>query len=200
MQSVHVIEGVPEPNQLAGMRVFPSAVTCKLLIVCAAVLSTLPAFAHAGKLDPTFGNRGVTTTTIYSSDIARLVGIGLQSTGKIEIGLSTAFGADDDGFTLVRFNPNGTIYTTFGRGGSVKVSPFKLSYIVPSVQSNGEIVLAGSGSVARFIANGALYTGFWTSGVASVHFGSITSTGAEPNGNILLGTGSQLLGTTPPQG
>jgi uncharacterized delta-60 repeat protein len=255
MQSVHVIEGVPEPNQMAGTRVFRSAVTRKLLIVCAATLSTLPAFAQAGKLDPTFGsggvfvaggssfpnapaaaiqtngeilvagqfnglpgvarlttsgaldptfgNRGMATTTIDSSDIASSVGIGLQSTGKIVIGLSTFFGADDDGFTLVRFNSNGTIDTTFGSGGSVMVSPFNLSFIVPSVlaiQPNNEIVLAGSGAAARFTANGALDTGFGTNGVASVPFGSITSIALEPNGDILLGTGSQTLGTTPPQG
>jgi uncharacterized delta-60 repeat protein len=78
-----------------------------------------------------------------------------------------------------------------------------LSFIVPSVlaiQPNDEIVLAGSGAVARFTSNGALDTGFGTNGVASVPFGSITSIALEPNGDILLGTGSQLLGPTPPQG
>jgi uncharacterized delta-60 repeat protein len=131
------------------------------------------------------------------------VGIGLQSTGKIVIGLSTFLGADDDGFTLVRFNTNGTLDTSFGTGGSVIVSPFNLSFIVPSVlaiQPNDDIVLAGSGAVARFTANGTLDTSFGTNGVASVPSDSSTSIALEPNRDVLLGTGSHLLGPTPPQG
>jgi uncharacterized delta-60 repeat protein len=254
MQSVHVIEGVPEPNQLTGTRVFSRAVRCQLLILCAA-LSTLPAFAQAGKLDPsfgsggvfvasgpsfpnapaaaiqsngkilaagqfnglpgvarltpngaldpTFGNNGVATTSIDEGEIPGSVGIGLQSTGKIVIGLSTLFGTNSTGFTLVRFNANGTFDTSFGSGGLVTVSPFNQLFRAPcvlAIQSNDEIVLAGSEAVARFTPNGALDTSFGTDGFASVPFASITSLAIEASGDILLGTGSQILGPTPPQG
>jgi uncharacterized delta-60 repeat protein len=256
MQLLRIVGDDSQPNLLSGMRGLQKVVpTRKLFIVCAAVLSTLPAFAQTGKLDttfgsggvvviggasfpnapaaviqtngeiivagqfnglpgvarltssgaldPTFGNHGIATTSLDSSEVASSVGVGLQSTGKIVIGLSTLFGANDDGFTLVRFKSNGTLDTTFGTGGSVTVAPFNTRFLAPSVlsvQSNDEIVLAGSRAVARFTANGALDTSFGSEGVASVPFGSITSIAPESNGDILLGTGSQLLGTTPPQG
>jgi uncharacterized delta-60 repeat protein len=131
------------------------------------------------------------------------VGVGLQSTGKIVIALSTLFSTNDTGFTLVRFNSDGTLDTTFGSGGSVTVAPFQDVFLVPAVlviQSNDNIVLAGSQVVARFTPNGELDASFGTNGVVAVPFVSITSIALDSNGKILVGTGSQIFGTTPPSG
>lgn len=67
---------------------------------CGGQFNGLPGVARLnsnGALDPTFGNHGVATTTIDSSQIARAQWVlACNPRGKIVIGISTLFGAADD--------------------------------------------------------------------------------------------------------
>ena len=77
--------------------------------------------AHPGDLDPSFGTGGTVTTPVgYASAVA------LQGDGKI-----VAAGHTDAGtrgaFALARYNPNGSLDATFGRGGTVTTA-FGTSY------------------------------------------------------------------------
>ncbi len=134
-----------------------------------------------GSLDSSFGSGGKTITDIDSrkADGANAVAIdysggslatnpnygkiyaaGWASLGNPMFGA----GAEDAAFALVRYNPNGTLDTTFG-GSQAKgkvitnfTSGSEYAYGV-AVQPNGKIVVTGVGSdivLARYNANGIL--------------------------------------------
>ena len=72
-----------------------------------------------GSLDATFGSGGIVTTEIGT--YAKAWTIAIQADGKIVIAgrSGTIFQSD---FTLVRYNPNGSLDTSFGTGGIVITS------------------------------------------------------------------------------
>lgn len=78
-----------------------------------------------GTLDPSFGTGGIVLTNAGpgdSDDDAQ--GLAIEPNGRILVGGSaapTAFTFDSD-FMVARFRPNGTLDTTFGRGG-IAVTP-----------------------------------------------------------------------------
>jgi hypothetical protein len=120
MQLVHVVEGAPESNRLATTRVFASA-TRKLLILSAAVLSTLPAFAQVGKLDPAFGHGGLFvipgSSALFNAPAAAiqvneeiLVGGGFN--GFLQPGLPGLLPG------VARLKQNGALDKTFGTHGA----------------------------------------------------------------------------------
>jgi uncharacterized delta-60 repeat protein len=143
-------------------------------LVLAGVLMSGPATAAAapGGLDPTFGSGGILTDGVgsdssvdkYARDVA------VQPDGKIVVAVasSTDLGgvSEPGGFTLVRYNPDGTRDGTFGTDGVAwarfrgrLASPTKLA-----LQPDGKIVVAGNAeteevalmAVARFGPDGSL--------------------------------------------
>jgi uncharacterized delta-60 repeat protein len=66
---------------------------------------------NAGLLDPTFGTGGKVTTHFMGN------GLALQSDGKIVVvGRTSALPSP---FVVARYNPDGSLDTTFGTGGTV---------------------------------------------------------------------------------
>jgi uncharacterized delta-60 repeat protein len=119
----------------------------------------LERYTTSGSLDPTFGSGGIVTTnftgkgTNTSADFA--FAIALQSDGKILVA-GTTTGADgpylpqDNDIALARYNSNGSLDTTFGKGGLVITSytaiPGSLGWTGVSsvaVEPNGTIVVVG---------------------------------------------------------
>jgi len=96
-----------------------------------------------GTLDNTFGTGGQVITPVGGySDAAQAVA--MQTDGKIVAAGGSSNGSDFD-ISLVRYNTNGTLDTTFGTGGIV-ITPVGDSWDEASavaIQTNGKIVVAG---------------------------------------------------------
>jgi uncharacterized delta-60 repeat protein len=156
-----------------------------------------------GTLDTSFGTTGVVITTVGgNADGGTAIGVAVQSTGKIVLGISTE-SICACGFILARFNSNGSPDTSFGTGGSVTVVPFDMPSSAPSVmalQPDGKILLASDGIIGHFIASGQTDTAFGSGGFAFLPFISVTAIALQPNGGILAGTGGLLQGSFPSTG
>src|SRR5580704_3707809 len=170
-----------------------------LLAGAALIVSSGPAMAQAGKLDPTFGVAGVFTNSLGTL----LTVAAVESNGKIIVG-----GEISPEAAVVRLNVNGTLDSTFGAGGAVSISfpgdDFSGAQVIGlAIQSDGKIVAAisnfqqGFGPVfilARLNVNGSLDTTFGTGGIvetqvgpSSGSFGAVASVLAlQPDGKILL--------------
>ncbi len=96
-----------------------------------------------GSLDSNFGTGGKTTTTFGGSSSA--VGVVIQGDGKILVA-GTSFVTvplpASANFVLARYNPNGSLDTGFGTGGTVTTA-FGAAEAI-ALQPDGRIVLAGS--------------------------------------------------------
>lgn len=128
-----------------------------------------------GSLDTSFDGDGIVTTTVSpTNSSSSALGIAVQPDGKIvAVGGSTIAGFDTDS-AVVRYNPDGSLDTTFDGDGKVYISFTHLIEALSDVaiQPDGKIVAAGyksnnSGSptvyditVARLNPNGSLDTTF----------------------------------------
>ena len=122
---------------------------------------------HAnGSLDTSFGGDGKVTTDFGTSD-DRAYAIVVQPDGKIVV----AGNAQGD-FALARYNPDGSLDTSFGNGGKVVTdfaSGIDGAYAL-AIQPDGKIVAAGKGfaveegisnfALARYHVNGLLDSSF----------------------------------------
>jgi uncharacterized delta-60 repeat protein len=106
-----------------------------------------------GSLDTSFGTGGHLTTDIAGDEnIAR--NVVLQPNGAIVVSgeLGTAIGPDHT--DLVRYNPNGSLDSSFGAGGKVTLGTQRLGEGL-ALQGDGKLVLVGS-VIATQISNFAL--------------------------------------------
>ena len=140
-----------------------------------------------GSPDTTFSGDGEQTTDFGGADGAN--GVGLQASGKI-----VAVGFTGNDFALARYNPNGSLDTTFsgdGRqttdfGGSDRANGVAL-------KSTGRIIVAGGGgasgdfAIARYNPTGSLDTSFSGDGKQTTDFGA---GGERANAVALQGDGN----------
>ena len=143
-----------------------------------------------GSPDTTFSGDGEQTTDFGGSDGAN--GVGLQASGKI-----VAVGFTGNDFALARYNPNGSLDTTFsgdGRqttdfGGSDRANGVAL-------KSTGRIIVAGGGgasgdfAIARYNPTGSLDTSFSGDGKQTTDFGG---GGERANAVALQGDGNIVV-------
>jgi uncharacterized delta-60 repeat protein len=157
--------------------------------------------AAAGDLDPTFGVAGMLTTDINrSTDIANAVAV--QADGKLIVVGQTYKNNDFSGedFVVTRYNTDGTLDTTFGRGGKVRTDFPGLAAVPSSVviQSDGKIVVAGGAfplftflgnfELVRYNPNGSLDRSFGNGGIVTTTFpeGSYAfDVALQPDGKII---------------
>src|SRR6266699_1396466 len=184
---------------------------CRLAIHCRAIGATAiiltlfssvqMAQAADGDLDPTFGTGGMVTTDIdHSNNIANAVAI--QADGKLVVVGQTYKNNDysNEDFVVTRYNTDGTLDTTFGRGGKVRTD-FPGLAAVPSavvIQPDGKIVVAGGAfpqftfagnfEVVRYNPNGSLDRSFGNGGIVTTTFpeGSYAfDVALQPDGKII---------------
>src|SRR5437773_4246426 len=124
----------------------------------------------------------VTTDINRSTDIANAVAV--QAEGKLVVVGQTYKQNDfsDEDFVVTRYNPDGTLDTTFGRGGKVRTDFPGLAAVPSSVviQADGKIVVAGGAfplftfagnfEVVRYNPNGSLDTSFGNGGIVTTTF------------------------------
>jgi uncharacterized delta-60 repeat protein len=150
-----------------------------------------------GTLDPTFGSGGTASISFSGDDFggAQIIGLAIQTDGKIVAGISNFEQGFDPMFIVARLNVNGSLDTTFGSGGIVEtqIGQFGAPDSVLVLQPDGRILIAGSGSMARYDTNGQMDITFGNDGVAPITFGSPTSIALQPDGKILLGSGGSVV-------
>ena len=163
-------------------------------------------YTSTGALDTTFSGDGKATVALGSTqDYARAVLV--QPDGKIiAVGESyTAGGAD---FGLARFNPDGTLDTTFDGDGKVTTDfagAYDLAYGA-AIQADGKIIatgLAESGGnyvfgVARYNPDGSLDTTFDGDGKALTDIGDGTdyafAVTVQTDGKLIVAGGATQAG------
>lgn len=139
------------------------------------VYMSLVRYNSNGTIDNTFGTNGKVTTG-FADGICAIRGLALQADGKIiAVGFFTTLvngvGTNID-FAIVRYNPNGTLDTSFDGDGRVTTnfnSSRNIAYAV-AVQADGKIVVVGDSRqlsiftlqtvIARYNTNGSLDTSF----------------------------------------
>jgi len=163
-----------------------------------------------GTLDNSFDGDGKTTTAIgLDLDIANVVKI--QSDGKIVVGgrsWNTPNDVEPD-FTIVRYNADGSLDSSFDGDGKVTTDFLLLHNWVLDIliQPDGKIIAAGAVSngtdwnfaLARYNTNGSLDNSFGVNGKLTESFGSgddwANAVALQPDGKILVGGWSEAGGT-----
>lgn len=172
-----------------------------LAIVLAALLllntSISRVLAADGDLDPTFGNGGKITTA-FSNYFDFTSSIAIQTDGKI-----VAAGTAGTDFGIARYNPDGSLDSTFGTGGKVTASFFQASAVV--IQTDGKIVAVGHAAttkiefaLARYNQNGSLDSTFGTGGKVTTSFfrdDEAFAATIQPDGKIVV-AGSSFTETS----
>lgn len=160
-----------------------------------------------GTIDTSFGSEGFATLENTASFFAMI----LTPNGKILAAAEVITGNNGGYVELAGFNSNGTLDTSFGRGGitttqAIPFTPFNATGAI-ALLGNGEILVAASspGVMARFTSSGQLDTTFGTNGLVNLaNVGPPLSDTApacptqilvEPNGKILISAG--VPGPTP---
>jgi uncharacterized delta-60 repeat protein len=148
-----------------------------------------------GSLDTSFSGDGKQTTDFgCCANVANAVAI--QANGKIVTVGSTDANSGGD-FALARYNPNGTLDTTFSGDGKQTTDLGGRGSVANAValQANGKIVAAGVGgggthpefALARYEPNGSLDPAFSGDGKQTTDFGMGAADAA--NGIAIQGDG-----------
>jgi uncharacterized delta-60 repeat protein len=153
---------------------------------------------NAGSIDPTFGNGAgyVTTSTSTGTDGARSVLI--QPNGDIvAVGNAVTSSTGVRVFAVERYNPDGSLDTSFGSGG-IAFGPQAWGIsgaLYPAGTTNaGDIVEEGDYNsqyqvLARFNTNGTLDTTFGTGGEVMTAMPGMSLIGEAQGGVVVTSTG-----------
>jgi uncharacterized delta-60 repeat protein len=131
-----------------------------------------------GTLDTSFGSGGIVTTSFGSKSVASAFAVAVQPDGKIvEAGWGETSHPEARYLDVARYNPNGTLDSSFGSGGEVltqfpNIDTGGLGGLV--LQPDGKIVVGntvnGDFELVRYNPNGTLDTTFNGSGMVSTAF------------------------------
>jgi len=135
-----------------------------------------------GSLDTIFNGTGKVITPINASSIARSVAI--QADGKIVVAGDSS--GSSGGFTLVRYNTNGSLDTSFDNDGIVTTGVGGAFAV--AIEADGKIVAAGTG-VVRCNADGSLDTTFNGTGIVTTPGSHAYSVAIQADGKILTTNG-----------
>ncbi len=154
-----------------------------------------------GTLDLTFSGDGKQTTD-FGSDADQASDVALQANGKIiAVGARGPAGFEDRQFAIARYNPNGTLDTSFSGDGR-QTTNFGDIFRADgangvALQGDGKIVAVGGGdagggnldfAIARYNSNGSLDTSFSGDGKLTTDFG-----GSEVANGVALQGGGKIV-------
>ncbi len=153
-----------------------------------------------GTLDPTFSGDGKQTTS-FGGYLDGAKAVALQGDGKI-VAVGHAGAANGD-FALTRYNPNGSLDTTFSGDGK-QTTDFGNDDGARAValQADGKIVAAGVGglgvALARYNPNGSLDTTFSGDGKQTTDLGGLgqgaSAVALQADGKIVIGSSACSFG------
>lgn len=129
-----------------GIQSDDKIVTAGVSVVSGTSQFALARFNPNGTLDPSFGSEGRVITE-FGNSLSVASAITIQSNGKI-LAAGTAGGAD---FALARYNPDGSLDTTFGTGGKVRTDFLNSSdqCFAATLAPDGRIILGGYAHTPR---------------------------------------------------
>jgi uncharacterized delta-60 repeat protein len=177
----------------------------------ASVNSTDDVFALArynpdGTLDSTFGAAGQVTTS-FGAGAECIEDILIDKSGRIvAVGWAEDRGAGKDSvFALARYQPDGSLDSTFGVGGKVTTSfsgYYADSALAAALDGDGKVVVAGESessstdvcSLARYNTDGSLDSTFGTGGKVNSSLGSGYYTYSLANAIAIDGSGRIVVG------
>jgi uncharacterized delta-60 repeat protein len=177
----------------------------KILVVGTGGFLTLARYLADGSLDPSFGEGGYVEPNLFPNAVA------LQPDGKIVVAGAASGGLGE--FALARFNPDGSLDTSFGTGGITYTEfPEPEPPGVPrgsyadalAVLPNGDIVAGGVAEVsgfppntyfalARYTLDGLLDPTFGEGGTVQTSFtgyDGLAGIAVQPDGKIVAGGAS----------
>ncbi len=158
-------------------------------------------FNTDGYFDTSFASKGYLLTNPIQNAQSEARDVAIDKDGKIVVAGYSILSSDTY-FTMVRYNPNGGVDTSFGSNG-VQKSPTIGNYYCYSmeIQTDGKILLGGNNSgnqivLMRYNSNGSLDAGgFSDGGIVYTNTGysyyitnDIT---IQPNGKILIAGNAQ---------
>jgi len=157
----------------------------KLFTIISALTLTNLSNAQSGSLDLTFDTDGIVTTSISfnSPNTDQANAIAIQSDGKILVAGYSFFSANNNDFSVVRYNADGSLDNTFDSDGKVTTT-FGVGTndqaTAIAIQSDGKILVAGYSNqggnfdfaVVRYNANGSLDNTFDTDGKVTTVIGA----------------------------
>jgi uncharacterized delta-60 repeat protein len=160
----------------------------------------------AGVADNSFGTQGVVTTDFNSSGSSYLNAIAITQDQKVVAG-GYIINSGNKNMLLARYNPTGTLDSSFGINGFVTTS-IGTNAVIRSIviQNDNKIVVAGysltnrsSALVARYNSSGNLDATFGTNGIDTFHYSttsndSVNTVKIQTGGKIVVG-GMTLGGT-----
>jgi uncharacterized delta-60 repeat protein len=177
------------------------------VVAAGAVVCILPAAGSAvgGDLDLTFSGDGKVLTDVSArGDFAGAIAI--QGDGKIVVAGGAAWETRDPKITLVRYNADGTLDTSFGGDGKVTTNLTAhedAAYGVAIQPGDNKIVVAGDAGlrtgdsrfgVLRYNADGALDTSFGGDGKVTTqltsHDDPVAGLALQSDGKILVSGGA----------
>jgi uncharacterized delta-60 repeat protein len=135
-----------------------------------------------GTIDTSFGGDGKVTTNLTRFYDAAY-GVAIQSDGKIVVAGDAGLDGPNSAFGVVRYNSDGSLDTTFGRGDGIVVTHFSRRHDPVAglaVQADDRIVVSGAASwnganpkmaLARYTADGRLDPTFGRDGRVTTDFG-----------------------------
>lgn len=171
-----------------------------------------PALAAPGDLDVSFDKDGQVTTDVGIYDESAQ-DVAVQEDGRIVVAGDAWTSASGPDFALARYNPDGSLDTSFGSGGKV-TTPIGSSYDIAkalAIQPDGKIVVAGSSrsgttydfAVARYHPDGSLDNAFNGDGMVTTDLAPSVSDVAhdlvlQPDGKIVVAgeTGTPYNGSS----
>lgn len=139
-----------------------------------------------GSLDTSFNGTGKVITPIDSASTARSVAV--QTDGKIVVAGESS-GSSGSRFTVVRYNTNGSLDTSFDNDGIVTTGVGGAFAV--AIQADGKIVAAGTG-VVRCNADGSLDTTFNGTGIITTP-DNASSVAIQADGKILTAGENRLV-------
>src|SRR5215471_16936724 len=165
-----------------------------------------------GSLDTSFGVGGLVRTSFGSSGCFASALV-LQSDGKIIAGGTNFIDLQTNSdFGLVRYNPDGSLDSSFGNGGEVSTEFDGLLDNVSAVliQPDGKFIAVGAASssitsfdfaLVRYLSNGTIDTTFGSAGKVRTDFGGSNidmalAAALQPDGKIVAaGTNTDATGS-----
>ena len=176
-----------------------------LIALCVALaggLFAVPAHAAPGDLDPSFGSDGRVLTHIGDRRFDEAQGVVVQPDGKI-IAAGTLDNFAGGSFGVLRYNPDGSLDSSFGSGGGVSTFFANASATGEAIalQPDGKIVVVGGVSpfgleafdfaLARYNPDGSLDAGFGAGGKVVTDLGgsfgeTARAVAIQPDGKIVV--------------
>ena len=142
-----------------------------------------------GTLDSSFGSGGIVTSSFGIEDGADVTAVAIQPNGQI---VAAAVGDFLLQGAVGRFNPDGTVDTSFGNGGfagSQSLTSGAGTLSVMALQADGNILVTGGGLIGRYTSTGQLDPTFGINGIAPLNSAIATAIALQSDGKILVTTG-----------